>query len=39
MAAHRCPAQVGWSNFFTNLLFWVLVLAAKFSFDWFCLMK
>ncbi len=25
--------------FSTNVLFWVLVLAAKFAFDWFALMK
>jgi hypothetical protein len=31
--------RVGWSNFFTNVLFWALVLAGKFAFDWFALMK
>lgn len=33
------PLQVGWSNFFTNVLFWALVLAGKFAFDWFALMR
>lgn len=33
------PLQTGWGNFFSNLIFWVGVLAAKFAFDWFALMK
>lgn len=33
------PLQVGWDNFFSNVLFWALVLAGKFAFDWFALMK
>lgn len=33
------PPQVGWDNFFSNVLFWALVLAGKFAFDWFALMK
>ncbi len=33
------PLQTGWGNFFSNLIFWVCVLAAKFAFDWFALMK
>jgi hypothetical protein len=31
--------QTGWLNFFSNFLFWALVLGAKFAFDWFALMK
>lgn len=31
--------QTGWGNFFSNLVFWVCTLAAKFAFDWFALMK
>jgi hypothetical protein len=31
--------QTGWSSFFANVVFWVLVLGAKFAFDWFALMK
>ncbi|EFN56001.1 hypothetical protein CHLNCDRAFT_145389 [Chlorella variabilis] len=31
--------RTGWSNFFSNLVFWVLVLGAKFAFDWYALMK
>ncbi len=30
---------MGWHDFFTNLLFWVLVIGAKFAFDWFAVMK
>ncbi|KAL4451723.1 hypothetical protein ABPG75_007385 [Micractinium tetrahymenae] len=31
--------KTGWGNFFSNLVFWVCVLAAKFAFDWFAMMK
>lgn len=31
--------QVGWGNFFTNILFWIFVFAMKFAFDWFAVMK
>ena len=33
------PVQVGWDTFLSNAVFWALVLAAKFAFDWFFVMK
>ncbi len=31
--------QVGLADFLSNLLFWVLVIAAKLAFDWYAVMK
>ena len=31
--------QTGWSTWFANAVFWILVLGAKIAFDWFAVMK